>query len=299
MLDPSTTCLHCMSPLPEPGAVCPVCGLDNANVQNQQHQLPAGSILAGTYFVGAALGQGGFGVTYVGWDLMFDQKVAIKEYYPDGCATREQSTHSTVVPMIGEKGEFFTRGRQKFVDEARVLARFSGDPCIVGVRRFFQENGTAYIVMDFVEGQTLKAYARERGGKIPSKELLELLKPLMGSLSRVHEAGLLHRDIAPDNIMLTPEGTVKLLDFGAARQISAMGEKSLTINVKHGFAPEEQYRTHGEQGPWTDIYALCATVYCLSTGKLPPQTMDRLADNLAPAPPNAPPVNKAAGPVKP
>ncbi len=276
MIDPSRMCAQCMFEMPEGEHLCPACGYDNLESENQPHQLAQRSILAGAYLVGRALGQGGFGVTYVGWDLTLDQKVAIKEYYPDGCVTREPMTHATILPMLGDKGEFFTHGRQKFVDEARVLAKFVDDPSIVNVRRTFQENGTAYIVMDFVEGRTLKQYAAEKGGRLSSAETLGLLRPLMTSLSHVHKAGLLHRDISPDNIMLQPDGTVKLLDFGAARQISAEGEKSLTINVKHGYAPEEQYRTHGEQGPWTDVYALAATIYMLTTGQLPPQALDRM-----------------------
>ncbi len=284
--DPKLFCMGCMERLPRAGAVCPRCGTNNATLQNQQHQLPVGTILAGAYLVGKALGQGGFGVTYVGWDLNFDQKVAVKEYYPNGFVTREMSMQTTVVPMLGSNGAFFARGKQKFLDEAKILAKFSTDPCIVNVRHFFHENGTAYIVMDFVEGKTLKALANERGGRLPSSEVLPLLHPLMESISRVHDEGLLHRDIAPDNIMLQPDGSIKLLDFGAARQISAEGEHSNTINVKHGFAPVEQYSTHGEQGPWTDVYALCATIYRLTTGQKPPQATDRAMFGEPLVPPN-------------
>ncbi len=278
------TCMFCMSPLPVSGGSCPRCGRNNAQITNSAHQLRAGSVLAGVYLVGAVLGQGGFGITYVGWDLNSNQKVAIKEYYPEGCVTRELTQHATVLALTGDKGDFFKRGQQKFIDEARVLARFTGDPCIVGVRSYFQDNGTSYIVMDFAEGRTLKQYAAACGGRIDGQDALALLAPLVRSLARVHDAGLLHRDIAPDNIMLQPDGTVKLLDFGAARAISVEGEHSNTINVKHGFAPEEQYRTHGEQGPWTDVYALCATIYQLTTGKVPPQALDRIlsGDSLVP-----------------
>ena len=286
MIDPDSICMRCMSELPSPKCVCPHCGFDNASAHNEAHQLECGSILAGTYLIGRVLGQGGFGITYIGWDLNLDIKVAIKEYYPEGCVTRDTHTHVSVLTYAGEKETYFQKGKERFVNEAKTLAKFSGDGCVVGVRAFFYENGTAYIVMDFVEGETLKSYVARRGGKLPSAEVLELFKPLFRSLARVHEMGLLHRDISPDNIMLRPDGTLALLDFGAARQMSVAGEHSNTINVKHGFAPEEQYRTRGEQGPWTDVYALCATIYRLTTGVTPPQALDRMANAAVLTPPN-------------
>ncbi len=286
MTNPDCICMNCMKELDEPKSVCPHCGFDNASCENAANQLECGSILAGTYLVGCALGQGGFGITYTGMDLNLELKVAIKEYYPEGFVTRDGRTHTTVHPLPGERKTLFERGKEKFVSEARVLAKFSEDPSIVGVRGFFQENGTAYIVMNFVEGETLKAYAARRGGKLPSAEVLKMMEPLFASLSRVHAAGLLHRDISPDNIMRRDDGSVVLLDFGAARQMSIEGEHSNTINVKHGFAPEEQYRTRGEQGPWTDVYALCATIYRLTTGVTPQQALDRAMSDAPLLPPD-------------
>lgn len=276
LFDPSTLCMNCMRPLETAKSVCPHCGFNNASVENAAHQLECGSILAGAYLVGRVLGQGGFGITYVGIDLNLQIKVAIKEYFPEGCVSRDMRSHSTVLSYNGEKEAFFCKGKERFVDEARTLALFAGDDGIVHVRSFFYENGTAYIVMDYAEGETLKSYAAKMGGMLPADEVFALFEPLLCSIARVHEAGLLHRDISPDNIVLRPDGTLVLLDFGAARQMSVAGEHSNTISVKHGFAPEEQYRTRGEQGPWTDIYALCATIYRLITGILPPQALDRL-----------------------
>ncbi len=287
MVDPSLICMHCMSVLPRTGVVCPACGAHAEELENETNQLPVGSILAGKYLVGCVLGQGGFGITYIGWDLNLGIKLAIKEYYPEGLVGRDSKTQSTVIPLKGEKGAYFLRGRDKFVEEARTLAKFSGDPGIVSVHDFFNENGTAYIVMDFVEGKTLKQIAEERNGKLSFKETLRYLLPVMDSLGNVHQAGLLHRDISPDNIIVTPEGRAVLLDFGAARRISAMGEHSNTINVKHGYAPEEQYRTRGEQGPWTDVYALCATIYRLTTGRTPTPAPDRVMSDSPLPPPNA------------
>jgi serine/threonine protein kinase len=287
VLTPENACLCCFKELNEPKGVCPYCGCDNSTVANESHQIECGSILAGTYLIGKVLGQGGFGITYVAWDLNLDIKVAIKEYYPEGCVTRDTHTHITVLTYAGAKDVFFQKGKERFVGEARALAKFSGDTGVVGVRAFFYENGTAYIVMDFVEGETLKSYAARAGGKLPSAQVLSLFYPLIRSLAHVHENGLLHRDISPDNIMLRPDGTLALLDFGAARQISVMGEHSNTINVKHGYAPEEQYRTRGEQGPWTDVYALCATIYRLTAGVTPTEALDRMANDEALAPPSA------------
>ena len=274
-----------MSHLTKENGFCPNCGFDNASPVNEPHQLECRSILAGAYLIGCVLGQGGFGITYTGWDLNLDIKIAIKEYYPLGFAARDSHTHVSVLSLGGDKKEYYQKGLERFVNEAKTLAQLTRDNGIVGVRGFLRENGTAYIIMDFVEGVTLKSLAEQRGGKLPAQEVLGLFRPLCDSLARVHAAGLLHRDISPDNIILRPNGTLTLIDFGAARQISAYGEHSNTINVKHGFAPEEQYRTHGEQGPWSDIYALCATMYRLMTGQTPPQALDRLGSGAAITPP--------------
>ncbi len=280
-------CFYCMASLTWPDAFCGVCGHQNASVDNLPLQLPCGSVLAGKFMIGRALGQGGFGITYIGVALHLDIKVAIKEYYPDGFVLRDTMNKTQVWPMTGEKGAFFIDGRSKFLQEAQTMARFASDPNIVCVRDYFQENGTAYIVMDYVEGKTLKQLAAEQNGRLPAAAVFSCLRPIMDSLAHVHAAGMLHRDISPDNIIVRPDGRAVLLDFGAARQISAAGEHSNTINVKHGYAPEEQYRTHGEQGPWTDIYALSATIYRLTTGQNLPQALDRAMAHIPLAPPNA------------
>ena len=286
MFELDKLCLHCMGQLDHPGDICPHCGADPAETLNAPNQLECGSILAGTYLIGSVLGQGGFGITYIGLDLNLNMKVAIKEYYPEGYVTREGQTRTGVVPLPGERKVLFERGRKKFVDEAQILARFSDEPAIVGVRGFFHENGTAYIVMSFVEGVTLKEYAAQRGGKLPAREVLNMMEPLFASLSRVHEAGLLHRDISPDNIMRKKNGSLVLLDFGAARQMSVDGEHTNTVNVKIGFAPVEQFYTHGEQGAWTDVYALCATIYRLTTGVTPQNAFERATSDVPLLPPN-------------
>lgn len=275
-----------MHVLPYAGAVCPVCGTSNIQLRNESHQLPCGSVLAERFLVGYALGEGGFGITYVGWDLERNRKIAIKEYYPDGIVARDARNHLTIVPLRGKSQSDFVAWRNRFAREAQTMASLAGIPNIVTVREYFAENNTAYIVMDFVEGQTLRQLAESNGGRLSAGEVLRMMTPVMSALAQVHEQGLLHRDISPDNIIRQPDGTIVIIDFGSAREISEDGEKSSTVNVKHGYAPEEQYRRHGKQGPWTDVYAICATIYKLTTGKTPPQALDRLTGDDPLIPPN-------------
>lgn len=280
----NSICMGCMEPLSKPDGFCTRCGWNNTINNNQPHQLPIFTVLNGKYIVGRALGQGGFGITYMGMDLYLDTKVAIKEFYPETCVSREGVTSATVMPYSGEKGEYFAAQREKFVGEAKLLAKLADKRSIVHVRDFFRENGTAYIVMEYVEGTTLKDIIKREGGRLRSAYLLNLLKPIMEDLAAIHAQNLIHRDISPDNIMVQPNGEAKLLDFGAARETDYAQQKSMTVNVKHGFAPEEQYRTHGAQGPWTDIYAMCATLYHAATGTIPAQSVDRMHEDTLIAP---------------
>lgn len=277
----NTLCLSCMRDAGEKFETCPFCGAA-ANVENQFHQLAPGSVLNGRYVVGKTLGQGGFGITYAGYDLTADTKVAIKEFYPDGGVSRQKDLY-TILPYSEKKTEeLFADGRTKFLKEAQKLAKFTNTEGIVQVKDYFEENGTAYIVMEFVEGPTLIQYLNNLGQPILPSDLYILLTPIFGALEQVHAQGILHRDISPDNIIVLPS-TAKLLDFGAARDFSLLGEKSNTINIKAGYAPEEQYLTHGKQGPWTDVYALSATCYRAITGKNPASSIERLSsDDLVP-----------------
>ncbi len=263
----STLCLSCMKDAGEKFETCPFCGAA-AKVENQFHQLAPGSVLNGRFVVGKTLGQGGFGITYAGYDLTVDTKVAIKEFYPDGGVSRQKDLY-TILPYSEKKTEeLFTDGKAKFLKEAQKLAKFTDTEGIVQVKDYFEENGTAYIVMEYVEGPTLIQYLNKLGQPILPSDLYILLTPIFNALEKVHAQGVLHRDISPDNIIVSPS-TAKLLDFGAARDFSLLGEKSNTINIKAGYAPEEQYLTHGKQGPWTDVYALSATCYRAVTGKTP------------------------------
>ena len=227
------------------------------------------------YTIGRTIGFGGFGVTYIGYDDVLDQKVAIKEYLPGEFSTRMPG-QTQVKVFNGEKTQQFHDGMKQFVDEAKRLAKFQNEKGIVKIFDSFEENNTAYIVMEYLEGVTLTDYIKENG-IIDENEAVEMLMPVMESLKKVHEVGLLHRDIAPDNIFLTNDGEVKLIDFGAARFATTSHSRSLTVIIKPGFSPEEQYRSRGDQGTYTDVYALAATLYKMMTGITPPDALERRA----------------------
>ena len=247
-------------------------------MEENLHCLRKGTRLIGRYTIEGVLGQGGFGITYLGIDELHEKKVAIKEFFPQGIVTRNIKYQDTVtVTFVGEKDNY-EKGKERFLKEARTMAKFSKDEGIVKALDFFGINNTAYIVMEYLEGITLKQYLRENQ-RIAPEDLIELLVPLIESLDEIHSQGMIHRDISPDNIMVLPDGRIKLMDFGAARDYTEFGEKSLSIVLKPGYAPPEQYQTHGVQGPWTDIYALCATMYKCITGENPPDAIDRLVDD--------------------
>ena len=238
--------------------------------------LAQGSVLAGQYIIDKVLGQGGFGITYAATDHKTGNKVAVKEFFPDTMATRQGTT---VIPFTGERGDSFSYGKDRFLDEAQTLAQFIGNENIVRIHTYFEENGTAYFVMDYVEGTSFDVYIREHGGKLDWEETARILIPVMDALGAVHSKGIVHRDVTPDNIYITKDGGVKLLDFGAARYSLGDKSRSLDVVLKHGFAPKEQYTRRGKQGPFTDIYALGATFYFALTGKRPPDSIDRIEDD--------------------
>ena len=266
-------CMGCMKEKGDSEA-CPYCGYMSPKENENAAYLPEGTILQNRYLLGRVLGQGGFGITYIGYDNTLDARVAIKEYYPGDIAQRTPGD-KTVMPYTQASGDY-EHGKKRFIEEARTLARFSDFPGIVSVKDCFEEDNTAYMVMQFLEGIDLKEYLKRKGGKVSPEEAVSILTPVMDALKEIHRAGIIHRDISPDNIFITTEGQIKLIDFGAARQ-SLGGGKSLSIQLKPGYAPEEQYRTHGNQGPWTDVYALAATLYRMVTGQVPPEAMERLS----------------------
>ncbi len=274
-------CFGCMEYIESEEKGCK-CGFKECEYESEPHHLRPGTMLRERYQVGKVMGEGGFGITYVGRDMVLDLKVAIKEFYMSGYVNRNNTYSTLVRASVGSHTELFERNREKFLTEARVLAKFANEEGIVGIRDFFQENNTAYIVMDFLTGETLRDYLKENE-KISWDKTLQIMKPVIKSLGIVHNHNVIHRDISPDNIMLTKDGKVKLLDFGAAREVSQTDIKSLSVILKPGYAPEEQYRSKGQQGPWTDIYALCATIYCCISGTVPEDSMERMfEDKLKP-----------------
>ena len=228
------------------------------------------------------LGHGGFGITYAAHDQILKVRVAVKEYLPRQLATRGEG-RTQVSVFSGEARQQYDYGLRKFMEEAQSVARFAHHPNVVSARDYFAANGTAYMVMEYVEGVTLKEYLAKKGGRISFEEARGIMMPVMDALREVHQAGMLHRDISPDNIYITTSAQVKILDFGAARYFAGEQSKSLSVILKSGYAPEEQYRSSGKQGAWTDVYAVGATLYKALTGKTPPDALDRLAeDTLAP-----------------
>ena len=267
-------CLGCMREYKDEYQVCPYCGYEVGTPPKEAYHMVPGTLLAGRYTVGQVLGFGGFGVTYIGYDNVLERKVAIKEYLPSEFSTRIPG-QTEVTTYAGERTEQFNSGLTKFLDEAKTLAKLQSANGVVQIYNSFQENNTAYIVMEYLEGKTLKTYLEETE-KIPVEEAKEILHPIITALKEVHALGIIHRDIAPDNIFLTNDGRVKLLDFGASRFATTSHSKSLSVIIKQGYAPVEQYRSRGDQGPWTDVYSLSATLYKMITGITPEDAMERI-----------------------
>ena len=253
-------------------AVCPYCHESRISDSAPHHLVP-GSVVGRRYIVGRVLGEGGFGITYIGMDSILQIPVAVKEYFPHGYSHRDNASSRVIPSSSFNATAFFQKGKDRFLVEARNMARFFREPGIVDVRDFFEENNTAYIVMEYLEGVDLRHYLRKNGVMTP-EEACRMLTPAMYTLEKIHKAGLIHRDISPDNIMYLNDGSLKLMDFGAARDFEDEN-RSLSVMLKPGYAPEEQYRKKGEQGPWTDVYALCATLYRCITGKTPTESPDR------------------------
>ncbi len=269
-------CPYCMSRLTD-GEICPVCGLTRGNYLPQPHHLPPGTVLVDRYMVGRVLGEGGFGITYIGRDMRLDYRVAIKEYLPSDQVSRNTEIALDVTRYATVSEEAYEKGLQRFLNEARTLALMFKQPQIVTVHDFFEANGTAYIVMEYVDGTTFAELVKQYGGRIAPEELFPMIEPLFGALANVHKQGILHRDISPDNLMLE-NGNVRLLDFGSAREVQPTGQQTMTIALKKGYGPIEQYQGKG-QGPWTDVYALSATIYYCLTGVKPPDAVERILDD--------------------
>lgn len=274
-------CMGCMKEYGEAYDVCPHCGYVEGTPAKEAYHMEPGTLLHERYTVGRVLGYGGFGITYIGWDALLEQVVAIKEYLPSEFATRVPGEEAITV-YSGEKTHQFSIGRDKFSDEAKRLAQFNAVDGVVEIKDTFRENNTSYIVMEYLEGETLRQRI-EREGKINVDDTLTIIRSVLKALEEVHKGDIIHRDIAPDNIFLCDDGRIKLIDFGASRYATVQHSKSLSVILKEGYAPEEQYRSKGEQGPWSDVYAVGATMYKMLTGVTPEDAMERAEnDKLKP-----------------
>ena len=244
--------------------------------------LKPGVILKERYKIEEVIGADGFGITYRAWDPLLQSYVAIKEYYPSGIATRSADSSKVCVP-VGQEQREYHRGRIRFLKEAQDVARFQSEPNIVSIYDYLEENDTAYMVMEYLHGCTLKQYIREHGGRLDTDHILHICLSVLDALAVVHKAGMIHRDISPENIFICEDLTVKLIDFGAAKQVYLDGEQTMSVVLKPGYAPPEQYAKKDKQGPWTDIYALGATLYFAATGEKPEESFGRvLEDTIKP-----------------
>lgn len=282
MAERKNLCYNCFQEREALEGPCPYCGFDLAeNEKKFPVALRAGTVLNDRYIVGRVLGQGGFGITYLALDTQLNAKVAIKEFMPGEIATRVGGT--TVSVMMDTKAEEFAYGAERFQEEARTLAKFIGNPNIAAVTSYFDENDTSYFVMDYIEGISFKTYIASHGGKISVEETLNVMIPVLRALTAVHAEGFIHRDVTPDNIYITKDGMVKLLDFGSARYSIGDKSKSLDVILKVGYAPKEQYIRRSRQGPFTDVYSCAACFYAAITGFLPPESLERMDhDELVP-----------------
>mgnify|MGYP001024677643 FL=1 len=258
------------------GNVCRHCGYRENSTKPEYDALSAGTELHGRYIIGRLLGKGGFGMIYLAYDQNNDRAVAVKEYYPDGTAVRS-GDNVTVEPMTTQQAESFDEGKKRFEQEAELISHFRESSEMIGIYDVFEENGSAYYAMDFVRGASLKDIVA-KAGKLSPQQAVYIAVGLLPALEIMHREMILHRDVSPDNIMLCPDGSVKLIDFGAARQLGD-STQSMSVILKQGFAPLEQYQRKGRQGGWTDIYSLGASLYFALTGETPDDPLTRLEDD--------------------
>lgn len=278
-----TYCMGCMKAFPkgkDKRSTCPLCGFSLESYDRAPRCIRLGSILKERYLIGRVLGEGSFGITYIGRDMLLDQIVAIKEYFPINHVSRdmleeESDTGNTVYVYAGDEDESYKNGLEKFYNEAKILAKFHGIAGVVSVIYFFYANGTAYLVMEYVDGITLKEYIKEHG-PIAGERVLQMIHPVIKALSAIHKTGIIHRDISPDNILVNQKEELVLIDFGSARAERQTMTQSMTVLFKRGYTPEEQYRGRGNWGAWSDVYSLCATMYFMLTGIVPNESIERM-----------------------
>lgn len=246
-------------------------------MRNDSIELPAGTILQKRYKILKVLGAGGFGITYEAEDLINQISCAIKEFAPMDIAVRAEN-QLNLKPVSIDKQEIYEHGKKRFVEEAEILKRLQNIPAVVSITDYFDANGTSYFVMEYLDGVTLKVLVRKMGGKIPLQQALPVLYETALALQKVHESSnIFHRDISPENIIITRQGNAKLIDFGNAKYIMQNGKQVFSVVLKPGFAPYEQYSTKGKQGSYTDVYSLAGTFYYVLSGHMIPYAPERVA----------------------
>lgn len=273
-------CSNCFEEYSDEFEMCPHCGYVKGEGAKEPYHLYPGTVLNDRYIIGQVLGFGGFGITYKAWDKNLNTVMAIKEYYPSGLVNRVPDTKKVIL-FTGNRRKEYNHGLMRFLDEARSMAKFSSHKNIINIFEYFEENNTAYIVMEFLDGVTLGEFLKEN--RMDTESCLDVIREICTALKDVHKVGIVHRDISPDNIFLCTNGVIKLIDFGAAR-FSSEEEQQRTIILKPGFAPPEQYESVNIRGPWTDIYALGATMYYMLTGVKPEESTNRKVSDTLPAP---------------
>lgn len=261
-------CIYCFKEISQD--ICPFCGKKQSSYKHSEYKLTPGTIIADRYIIGAVIGEGGFGITYLAYDKKLEARCAVKEYFPHELSVRNSAVANTI--SFADNGGEYSAGLVRFRNEAEKLSKFYSIKSIVNVRDYIEENNTGYIIMNYVEGISLKEYLDTHNGKIEAGQFFSMIEPIIHALSNVQKEGIIHRDISPENIMVTEENRLVLIDFGSAREYE--DNKSLSIILKHGYAPPEQYISTGKQGPWTDVYSVCATIYRAITGKAPDDSID-------------------------
>lgn len=267
-------CISCMQEIEDGAQICGFCEYPQDMPQEHSDSLQPGTELRNRFELGRELGRGGFGITYIGYDNYFEQKVAIKEYYPESLAAR----------MPGEKKIYWRNVQQResgcrnVIREAQKMNRIGEIAAAVHVLDVFYENNTAYIAMEYVDGITLKKHLLQQNRALTPLECYELMMPIVDTMIKFHEHGIIHRDISPDNIMIQRDMSPRILDLGAAKDVQMVSGNTVLV-ARNGFSPKEQYQTNGNIGTWTDVYALCATMYYSLTGRVPPPAMDRSETN--------------------
>ncbi|HIQ74241.1 MAG TPA: protein kinase [Candidatus Cottocaccamicrobium excrementipullorum] len=269
-------CPNCFAPGYQQGG-CSRCGFQAAYDKRSPRVLPAGTVLAGRYYLGRLLGEGGFGITYKAWDLKTSVLCAVKEYAPNGITWRGADKRRLVLGK-SEDEKPYQAGLHRFMEEAQILSRLEQIPSVVDITYSFQENNTAYFVMEFLDGADLKQIVKASKGRLPVEEVTDIILQVALSMDVIHtKTKIIHRDISPDNIYITRDKKVKLIDFGSAKQTITGAAGGLSVLVKPGFAPPEQFSSQMVQGSYTDVYALAATYYYALTGQMIPTAQERLA----------------------